>query len=120
MRVVWVAAGLLSVALGVLGIFLPLLPTTPLMILAAACFAKSSPRLHDWLLNHRTFGPAIRDWRENRAIAPKAKRAALIAMVAAFALSLVLGLRPAVLAVQGVVLAIMGTWIATRPSGPRG
>jgi len=114
------AVGVVATGLAILGVVLPLLPTTPLMILAAACFAKSSPRLHDWLLNHRTFGPAIRDWRENRAIAPKAKRAALIAMAAAFALSLILGLRPAVLAVQGVVLAVMGTWIATRPSGPRG
>ena len=56
-------AGALSAGIGLIGIVVPLLPTTPLMILAAACFARSSPRLHDWLWNHRVFGPAIRDWR---------------------------------------------------------
>lgn len=118
MRPLWLAAGVISVALGLVGVALPLLPTTPFMILAAACFARSSPRLHDWLWTHRLFGPAIRDWHHHRAIPPVAKRAALAAMAAAFGLSLWLGLRWEILVLQGLVLAVMGTWIATRPSHP--
>lgn len=119
MRLLWIGLGLASVGLGVLGLVLPLLPTTPFMLLAAACFAKSSPRLHDWLVNHRVFGPAIADWRDHRAIRPGAKRMALVAMAAAFALSLLLGLPGRVLVVQAVVLVVMGSWIWTRPDGPQ-
>ena len=84
MRLVWIGIGVVSVVLGVLGIVLPLLPTTPFMILAAWCFAKSSPRLHGWLLAHPRFGPMIVDWRDHRAIRPGAKRAAVLAMALAF------------------------------------
>ena len=119
MRLIWIVLGLSAVALGLVGVMLPLLPTTPFMLLAAACFAKSSPRLHDWLLNHRVFGPSIRDWRDYRAISPKAKRMAIAAMAAAFGLSVVLGLGWKVLAVQAAVLAMMGSWIWTRSSGPQ-
>lgn len=118
MRGLWIVLGFLAMGLGVLGLALPLLPTTPFMLLAAACFAKSSPRLHDWLVAHRVFGPAIRDWRDYRAISPRAKRMAITAMAAAFGLSLLLGLGWLVLTVQAVVLAVMGTWIWTRPDGP--
>lgn len=119
MRLIWIVLGLSAVALGLVGVMLPLLPTTPFMLLAAACFAKSSPRLHDWLLNHRVFGPSIRDWRDYRAISPKAKRMAITAMAAAFGLSVVLGLGWKVLAVQAAVLAVMGSWIWTRSNGPQ-
>lgn len=114
----WVALGGIAAALGLLGLVLPLLPTTPFMILAAACFARSSPRLHDWLLAHPAFGPAIVNWRDNRAIAPRAKRLSLGAMAAAWGLSLALGLGWAILLVQGAVLAVMAGWIWTRPDGP--
>lgn len=118
MRSVWVVLGFLAMGLGIVGLVLPLLPTTPFMLLAAASFAKSSPRLHGWLVGHRVFGPAIRDWRDYRAISPKAKRMALTAMAGAFALSVLLGLGATVLAVQAAVLGIMGSWIWTRPDGP--
>lgn len=116
----WITFGLCALVLGLVGLVLPLLPTTPFMLLAAACFAKSSPRLHDWLVGHRLFGPAIRDWREHRAIAPRAKRMAVLAMAAAFVLSLALRVGWPVLAVQAVVLMVMGSWIWTRADGPRG
>lgn len=119
MRFLWITLGLAALALGTAGLVLPLLPTTPFMLLAAACFAKSSPRLHDWLTRHRLFGPAIRDWRDYRAISPKAKRMALTAMTAALGLSLMLGLGWRVLAVQAAVLLVMGSWIWTRPDGPQ-
>lgn len=60
--------GLVAVGLGLLGMFLPLLPTTPFLLLAAALFFRSSPRLYAWLLGHRTLGPYIRNFREHRAI----------------------------------------------------
>ncbi len=66
-------AGTLLVGLGVLGIFLPLLPTTPLLLLAAVCYAKSSTRLYEWLLNNKLFGSYIRNFREGRGIPLKAK-----------------------------------------------
>ncbi len=60
--------GVISLSLGILGIFLPLLPTTPFLLLAAALFAKSSERLYNWLLNHKYFGPYIKNFREHRSI----------------------------------------------------
>jgi uncharacterized membrane protein YbaN (DUF454 family) len=66
-------AGVLSVGLGVLGIFLPLLPTTPFLLLAAWCFVRSSPKLYAWLLDHKWFGSYIRHYREHRAIPLRAK-----------------------------------------------
>ncbi len=69
----YLMAGFALVALATLGIFLPLLPTTPLLLLAAACFAQSSERWHRWLVEHRIFGPIIHNWQEHRCIPLKAK-----------------------------------------------
>lgn len=72
-----IIAGSICVGLGFLGVFLPLLPTTPFLLLAAACFAASSERLYNWLLANRYFGPLIRDWREHRSIPLKVKVVAI-------------------------------------------
>lgn len=72
-RVVLLGLGGLAVALGVIGIFLPLLPTTPFLLLAGLCFSQSSPRFEAWLLEHSWFGPPIKDWRRNRVIRVRAK-----------------------------------------------
>ena len=73
MRHVYLALGAGFVALGFIGAFLPVLPTTPFLILAVACFARSSPRLEGWLLDHPRFGRGLRAWRERGAIPPRAK-----------------------------------------------
>lgn len=72
-----VVGGWLSLATGVVGIFVPLLPTTCFVLLAAWCFARSSPRLHQWLRNHRTFGPMVRSWETDRSVPLRAKFAAV-------------------------------------------
>ncbi|MBY0234587.1 MAG: YbaN family protein [Burkholderiaceae bacterium] len=79
-RVVWLLAGLLSLALGIAGIFLPLLPTTPFILLTAFCFSRGSSRCEAWILNHRTFGPMVRDWRATRAVPLRAKQFASMMM----------------------------------------
>ena len=82
-----IALGSLSLSLGFLGIFLPLLPTTVFLLIAAACYAKSSDRLYNWLLNHKWFGPYIRNWREHKAISLKSKLIILILLWATLSLS---------------------------------
>lgn len=67
-RYTLIACGTLSVILGIIGIFLPILPTTPFLLLAAACYARSSDRLHRWLLNNRWFGPYLKDYSEGRGL----------------------------------------------------
>ncbi|NIM98306.1 MAG: DUF454 family protein [candidate division Zixibacteria bacterium] len=74
---VLIFAGTLFVGLGVLGIFLPLLPTTPFLLLAAACYAKSSKRFYDWLLGNRWFGNYIKNYREKKGVPSRVKIAAL-------------------------------------------
>ena len=69
--------GLFFVGLGAAGAFLPVLPTTPFLILAASCFAKSSDKWYRWLLDNKQFGPAIRDWEEHRAISQRSRYTAL-------------------------------------------
>ena len=76
----WLLAGALSLLTGIVGIFLPLLPTTPFVLLAAFCFARGSVRCEAWLLNHRRFGPMVRDWRAKRAIPLRAKQLATLMM----------------------------------------
>ncbi len=72
--------GILAIVLGVIGIFLPLLPTTPFLLLAAACFARSSKRMHAWLMHHRLFGDYLRNYEEGRGIPASAKVVALVMM----------------------------------------
>jgi uncharacterized membrane protein YbaN (DUF454 family) len=76
-RLWFLGAGHLSIGLAVLGVFLPLLPTTPFLLLAAACYARGSVRFYNWLLNSRSFGPMIRNWREHRAVALRHKLLAI-------------------------------------------
>jgi uncharacterized membrane protein YbaN (DUF454 family) len=116
MRWIWLTCGLLALGAGIVGVFLPLLPTVPFLLLAAFCFSKSSQRLHDWLLAHPVFGPMIEDWRRSGAIRPTAKRAATVSVGAVFLISVVLGAKPMVLAVQAVVLTGVMVFIWTRPS----
>lgn len=73
MRIILILIGSVSFALGVLGIFLPMLPTTPFLLLSAAAWLKASPSLYEWLLNHRVFGEYIRNFREHRAIPLRVK-----------------------------------------------
>jgi uncharacterized membrane protein YbaN (DUF454 family) len=72
------SAGLLSVGLGAAGIFLPVLPTTPFLLLAAACFMRSSDRLYEWLLTNRWFGSYIRNYREHKAITKRTKAVTIV------------------------------------------
>ena len=105
----------MSVCFGAVGVFLPLLPTVPFMLLAAFCFARSSPQLHDWLLRHPVFGPPILDWQERGAISRRGKIAASVSIAAVFGLSLLLGLALELLVVQAVVLGAVMTFIWSRP-----
>lgn len=73
MRILLIVCGCMAMILGIMGIFLPLLPTTPFLLLAAACFFRSSPRLYQWLINHKQMGSYFRNFREHKAIPLKAK-----------------------------------------------
>jgi len=110
--------GLLAVAAGIAGLVLPLVPTTPFILLAAFCFARSSPRLEAWLLHHRSFGPMIANWRRHGSIDPRAKLMAILLMLATFGLSLVLRLPFWALAVQASVLTAVAIFLLTRPNEP--
>jgi len=80
-RALFLVLGCLCFALGVVGAFVPLLPTTPFLLLAAACWARSSPRFHAWLLAHRVFGPTLRSWEAHRALPPGVKGKAIALLV---------------------------------------
>jgi uncharacterized membrane protein YbaN (DUF454 family) len=84
----WLALGFFFIALGVVGALLPLMPTTIFLILAAGCFARSSPRLEAWLLHHPRFGPTLRAWRRDRAIPRRAKLMACTGITAGYVIFL--------------------------------
>lgn len=77
LRALLIVAGTISLALGTIGLFLPILPTTPFLLLSAACYMRSSERLHDWLLNNRWFGEYIKNYQSGRGIPMKTKIIAL-------------------------------------------
>ena len=116
MRVLWVCVGCISLALGAIGVILPLLPTTPLVLLAAFDFARSAPRLRAWLAGNRIFGPIIADWEARGAIAPRYKGMACGAMCAVLAASLLGGLDWWLIAVQATCMGSAAAYVLSRPS----
>jgi len=108
-RAVLIVAGTIALGFGVLGIVVPVLPTTPFLLLAAACYARASDRLYRWLLNQRTLGPVIVRWRESRTIDPRVKVRALVVVVVTFGLSIVLVeeiVLRALLAATGMIVSV--------------
>ncbi|WOH37087.1 YbaN family protein [Thalassotalea fonticola] len=80
-RFLYLAVGFGFVVLAIIGIALPVLPTTPFLLVAAACFAKSSKRCHKWLINNKLFGPIIHNWQKNRCIPKRAKSVAVFSIL---------------------------------------
>jgi uncharacterized membrane protein YbaN (DUF454 family) len=112
-RSLYLGAGLTSLAFGLVGIALPIMPTVPFLLLSAFCFARSNPVWEQKLLDHPTYGPSLRQWRDRRAIARPAKLGAIGAMsVGAVVTWFTLGW-PWVL-VSLAVLVLAGGWIWTR------
>ena len=117
-RLFWLVFGLVALLLATLGIVLPLIPTTPFVLLAAFAFMRSSERLYNWIVNHPVFGALISDWHRHKAIGRPAKIAAIVSMVAVFAVSLVLQVPGFVLALQAVILGIAMWFVGSRPLPP--
>lgn len=118
-RWMFLVCGLVLTGLGVVGAFVPLMPTTIFLILAAACFARSSPRLEAWLMEHARFGPTLRAWRENGAIPRKAKALACAGMALGFVLFFAFVHPGLILALSvGAALAACAAFVLSRPSGP--
>ena len=114
-RAFWLGLGLVCVALGAIGVFLPLLPTTIFLIIAAYAFARSSERLHSWLLSNKVFGPLIKDWQDHGRIRRPAKAMAVISMGVIILLSWIFGAPTLVIVLQAVILFPVAGFIVTRP-----
>jgi uncharacterized membrane protein YbaN (DUF454 family) len=114
-RIALILIGFVSLALGALGVFLPLLPTTPFVLVAAIAFAKSSDRLHQWLVDHDIFGPLIADWREHGAISRRTKVISVLSMIAILVISTLLSVPTHVIVIQAIVLSCSAVFILTRP-----
>jgi len=116
MRGIWFICGAISVTLGVIGIVLPLLPTVPFFLLAAFFFARSSETAHNWLVNHKTFGPAIKDWTQTGAIKRRVKISASLFIIGGLSLSVYMALKPWLLLLQFTILSGVLIFIWTRPN----
>lgn len=116
-RMLLLVCGTLSLALGIIGIFTPVLPTTPFVLLAAACFARASERVFGWLVSHRTFGPLILEWHRHRSIPRRVKRMALATMALSLTVSITLFVRPLWLQLAAAAIGLLGAaWVHRIPS----
>ena len=118
-RLAWLCLGGLCVVLGAIGVIVPLLPTTIFMIIAAYAFARSSPRLHHWLITHRVFGPLINDWNEHGVISVRAKWMSSLSMLIVIGLSVYFNAPRTIVIIQVIVLSCVALFLWTRPSNVR-
>ena len=107
-KVLWIIAGSIFVVLGGLGVLLPGLPTTPFLILAAACYIRSSQRLYDWLIANETFGPYLKDYREGKGIPRRAKKIALSMMTIFVGYAFLFALDDLIVRIVVLVLGMIG------------
>ncbi|ABI56374.1 YbaN family protein [Alkalilimnicola ehrlichii MLHE-1] len=112
----WRSLGILCVAIGSVGVVVPLLPTTPFLLLAAWAFAKGSERWRAWLLDHPRLGPCIRAWQTERAIPYRAKVLAVASLLLSLLIALWLALPPVALGLQATALVLVSAFILTRPT----
>ena len=117
-RIAYLGTGLVFVALGVLGAFLPVLPTTPFLLVSLWAFSKSSARLERWLLEHPRFGPRLVAWRTERVIPLTVKLTAWGSMIASITIMVITGVPLAGIIGAASVMAIGAIYIATKPSRP--
>jgi uncharacterized protein len=114
-RGAWVVAAYGFLGLALVGIALPVLPTTPFALLAAYCAARGSERLHRRLLAHRALGPVIRDWHEHRAVSRRTKVTAIGTMALSAAVLLLVSGPGWILLAVTALMAIVATWLWLRP-----
>ncbi len=107
-KILWIFLGSVFVALAALGVALPGLPTTPFLILAAACYIRSSQKLYDWLISNKTFGPYLKDYREGKGIPKKAKILAISMIVLFVGSSVIFGIENLNLKIAVGVLGLTG------------
>jgi hypothetical protein len=116
-RVACAVVGTVALGLGLVGLVIPVLPTTPFLLLAAACYARASERLYTWLIGQRALGPIVTQWRQSRSVQPGVKTRALIMVVITFGASLLLVdslLLRLVLVITAVILLAFLARIPTR------
>ncbi|MDH5425686.1 MAG: YbaN family protein [Gammaproteobacteria bacterium] len=119
MKLIYFSCGWLFFAIGLIGVALPVLPTTPFMILALWCFSKSSDRFHQWLYQHRFFGPTLQQWERYRVIPLPAKVMSVSMMLASFAYLVFFKKLPSEILLPVAMLMLYGLWfILTKPSKP--
>ncbi len=116
-RLLWLTLGILATGLGLAGVVLPVLPTTPFMIVAAACFFRSSPRLYTWVLTRPAIGPLVAEWRATRTVPRRAKRfaIALIALSVGSSAAFVVPLLSVKLLLVAIGLSVI-VWLWRLPS----
>ena len=115
MKIIWFTLGSIALVLAFLGVLLPLLPTVPFLLIAAFFFAKSSERVHTWLVNHKLFGKMIRDWNERGAIDKKAKYFSTVSILLVIVVSVLLKIKLMVILMQVFVLSLALLFIWTCP-----
>ncbi len=117
-RRAWQGLAITFIGLGGIGAALPLIPTTPFLLLAAWAASRGSPQLHEWLYRHPRYGPVLRDWRDHRALRPRVKYLALLLMAASWAIMMAtIGSDAIRLPASVVMLPVLG-YLATRPTRP--
>ena len=111
-RLIWFFLGFIIMIIGLIGIIIPGLPTTPLMILAAACFAKSNQRFYDWIINNKLFGHHVKNYREGKGIPKKSKPIILITLWSFVLFAVFIAIpntAPPISKISTLILAIIGT-----------
>lgn len=121
LRHLLLVCGWIAVGLAALGVFLPLLPTTPFLLLAVACFARSSPKGHRWLLRHRWFGPLLRAWRTGEGLPVRARVVVLLVLWTSLGLSIAWGIPESFGYLRWMLVAIgvAVSWFVLAASGRR-
>ena len=107
-KILWISLGSFFVALAAIGVALPGIPTTPFLILAAACYIRSSQKLYDWLISNKTFGPYLKDYREGKGIPKKAKALAISMIVLFVGSSVIFGIESLNLKIVVGLLGLTG------------
>lgn len=119
LRPLFLVVGFLLTVVGVIGVITPGWPGTIFLILAAGCFARSSPKLEQWLLTHPRLGPSVVAWRENGSIPRKIKFIAIGSMIISFAIVLWMHMSMLWTVIVGIALLASAIYVGTRPEGPK-